>query len=682
MAPKPVDANRKPELPSSSPFVNSPWAPSRPSLLQRQQAPPSNQKPPRFSYSQPGASAPDTPTNPPKLGGRQQPPPNFRRQPLGSVAKTTTARSQPPPGFNRKPPVATPTVAPPTTGPSDAARAAAELAQQQRARTQFEALKAAASQLNPNLLKPSAPKPQPPPPSTTTQTPDPSSKPSVPKTTKPKVPVPPAPGPTEVPAPTSVPRPKPPPPKPISILKPSTDQTTIAATERPGATLATALGIAQSPATTTGTPSRIPITTSYLKRDPNKPPKKPLPGDSIPVAPTPSISFLEQPPVSFGGKQLPATARRPTQANPVLGPVSTAIQKPKPPSKPAARMSPQQGLELERLQPPLVPSSPTVTPIKSRKLPPSFQEWPDPPAMSTREELRKVAIGTKSALPLILKKLRDDGEDLAKKSRKFTLEDISRLDPNLCPRFPNKATIRVINSDTLDAAIEEITALSKEDNANHHAFPAVVNFANDARPGGGWLNGAMAQEEAICYRSSLHLSLKQKDYPISPNKYTTAAIYSPYVLIIRGTERTGHKLLPFSVIKSDPKVVSVLSVAAIHAPPLQTIKYDSHAPGEPDQLVVFRKDSDRDLTKQKMRLVLRTAAAYRHRRIILGAFGCGVFKNPPEDVAHCWLEVLREKEFGGAGNWWKAVTFAVYEPKPQFEGNLDIFTRVLNGQQV
>ncbi|KAK4172142.1 hypothetical protein QBC36DRAFT_338586 [Triangularia setosa] len=302
--------------------------------------------------------------------------------------------------------------------------------------------------------------------------------------------------------------------------------------------------------------------------------------------------------------------------------------------------------------------------------------------MSSRAQLRTVAAETQKALPPILNGLKPERFKLAHQGRKFTLEELPRLDPNLCPHFPKRATIRVINSDTLDAAISEIAALSNEDNSNEHPFPAVVSFANDTRPGGGWLNGAMAQEEAICYRSSLSLSLQEKHYPISPNHYTAAALYSPYVLIVRETEQAGHKLLPFKVIQADPKVVSVLSVAAIYSPEVSTIRYDAHKPGEPDKLVVFTKDHDRDMTKKKMRVVLRTAAAYRHRRIVLGALGCGVFKNPPEDVAHCWLEVLREKEFGGAGNWWRAVTFAVYEPKPQYEGNLDIFYRVLDGQQV
>ncbi|KAK0663410.1 hypothetical protein QBC41DRAFT_284617 [Cercophora samala] len=438
-----------------------------------------------------------------------------------------------------------------------------------------------------------------------------------------------------------------------------------------------------SPSTpgTPGTPGRVPVATSYLKRDPKKPSRKPVPGHLIPFLTT--AGLLRRPPISHKGKQLPTliAAGKPTKINPVLGPTSRPVSKPNvPPRTPTGKLP----LEVERLLPPTIPASPTShTPIKSRRVPPSFRKWPEP-VMSSRDELRKVARETELVLPKYLGGLKNDGSFLtqAQQCRKYTLETFPRLDPNLCPNFTQRAKIRVINSDTLDAAIAEMTALSTDNNFGQSTIPAVVNFANDTRPGGGWLNGAMAQEESIFFRSSLSLSLDKQHYPISPNSYTAAALYSPYVLIVREAQKDGHRLIKFADVAADPKVVSVFSVAAIHTPAVTECKYDRRNPGDPETFAYFSKDHERDMTKKKMRLVLRLAAAYRHRRIILGALGCGVFKNPPEDVAHCWLEVLREKEFGGAGNWWRGVTFAVYEPKPVYEGNLDIFFRVLDGQEV
>ena len=84
------------------------------------------------------------------------------------------------------------------------------------------------------------------------------------------------------------------------------------------------------------------------------------------------------------------------------------------------------------------------------------------------------------------------------------------------------------------------------------------------------------------------------------------------------------------------------------------------------------------MTKEKMRLCLRMAASRGHGLLVLGALGCGAFGNPPEEVAACWLEVLRDDEFGGG--WWREIWFAVFDGRN--EGNFEVFERVLGGQEV
>ncbi|KAK0710394.1 hypothetical protein B0T21DRAFT_352602 [Apiosordaria backusii] len=636
----------KPEFASSSPFIE------RPSLLEQQQAPPSSQRPPRFSHSQQGGatnlrrpfpSADDTPTSAVASKPRPKPPPGITAysgtslpRPAAHIIKPQTG-TRPVPQSQRviaavpQSQTATPAVSQPQTATPAVVQPANTVSQTPAASVDKPRQK---PPLKPILKNPLA------------------------KTTV---------GPrTEPVSATS------------SLIKQPADR-------RPGKNLARLLGITQSPSQST--PSQAIVTTSgsYLKRDPKKPTRKPLettssvqqstPAQAVAATPTETTSLLKQPPVSRSGLPLPVSGRRPS----VLAPQSTAIQKPKPPTSVTATRKPTPKA-LDRLQLPPIPPSPASTPIKSRKLPPSFITMPTP-IVTSRADLRKIAVETEKALKPILDGL--NTFERAKKARKFTLDNLTRLDPNLCPKFPQKAKIQVINSDTLDAALSQIAAIANDDLYGHHSYPAVVNFANDTTPGGGWLNGARAQEEAICYRSSLSLSLdKEKHYPISPDDKTAAALYSPYVLIIRETEQAGHKLVPFADIAQDPKVVSVLTVPAVFSPRTKEFKLEDHRPGDPDKRVVFARDSERDLTKQKMRLVLRLAAAYRHRRIVLGALGCGVFRNPPEDVAHCWLEVLREQEFGGTGSWWREVTFAVWEPKPKYEGNLDIFFRVLDGEEV
>lgn len=81
----------------------------------------------------------------------------------------------------------------------------------------------------------------------------------------------------------------------------------------------------------------------------------------------------------------------------------------------------------------------------------------------------------------------------------------------------------------------------------------------------------------------------------------------------------------------------------------------------PDTISVFQRDDARNLTKDKMRLILRVAAAERHRHLVINALGANETDHPVEDIANCWLEVFRETEF--QGNWWRSVTFEIYEPR-------------------
>ena len=312
-------------------------------------------------------------------------------------------------------------------------------------------------------------------------------------------------------------------------------------------------------------------------------------------------------------------------------------------------------------------------------------------APHSRDELKATAVETLERLAVVLDKLKTGAD--AHSSRKYSSRTLLHLDPNDCPAHAKPATIKVLNEDTLNAAIQLIGT-----KGNAISRPAVVNFANHRRPGGGWRNGAVAQEEAICYRSSLALSLSPKHYPLAMDE----ALYSPYVLVVRGDMASGHRLLD-SAFEALP-VVSVLTVAAIHQPPVRTfvlkkkekgekkkkktrnenaigvdvMDVDEEEEEEEEYVHVFERDRDRDVTKFKMRLALRMAATHGNDLLVLGALGCGVFANPPEAVAHCWLEVLTEPEF--SGNWWRQVWFAVYDPKE--EGNYEIFDRVLSGKRV
>jgi len=53
-----------------------------------------------------------------------------------------------------------------------------------------------------------------------------------------------------------------------------------------------------------------------------------------------------------------------------------------------------------------------------------------------------------------------------------------------------------------------------------------------------------------------------------------------------------------------------------------------------------------------------------YRRLVLGAWGCGVFRNDPEVVAAAFLEHLREGAWSGR---FERVVFSVYDSSPSSE---------------
>jgi uncharacterized protein (TIGR02452 family) len=182
--------------------------------------------------------------------------------------------------------------------------------------------------------------------------------------------------------------------------------------------------------------------------------------------------------------------------------------------------------------------------------------------------------------------------------------------------------------------------------------PCVLNMASRQNPGGGVLNGAGAQEENVFRRSNLFVSLYQfasfagqygikkheKSYPLNQN---TGGIYSPGITVFRSSENNGYSLL------HKPFQVSFVSVPAINRPELEKIN---------GQYFIIK--SLVEPTKEKIRTILRIAGSHEHDSLVLSAFGCGAFNNPPNHMALLFREVFAEAEFAGR---FKFIMFAIID---------------------
>ncbi|MEV0637351.1 TIGR02452 family protein [Streptomyces sp. NPDC050619] len=152
----------------------------------------------------------------------------------------------------------------------------------------------------------------------------------------------------------------------------------------------------------------------------------------------------------------------------------------------------------------------------------------------------------------------------------------------------------------------------------------VLNFSSARNPGGGYLNGAQAQEEALCRASALYTCLigvrEFYDHHRAHRDpfYTDRVIHSPAVPVFR--DDRGRLL-------DEPYTVGFLTAAAPNAGVVMRA-----APARASEL-------PRALAIRAER-VLETAAAHGYRRLVLGAWGCGVFQNDPTQVADAFRALL------------------------------------------
>lgn len=278
---------------------------------------------------------------------------------------------------------------------------------------------------------------------------------------------------------------------------------------------------------------------------------------------------------------------------------------------------------------------------------------PQPRADPARTPLEEVAKEMRKILPGILL-TRPDAQP---RSKLYIRGVAPKLHISNCPKV-SRTSISVVNADTIDAALKLRANSSSPKNV------CILNMANPQSAGGGWMHGALAQEEALCYRTSLSATLKYNYYPLPEE----GGIYSSRVLVLRESMKDGHALMDLREPKYLP-VVSVISVAAICNPSTVTGTYGSPR---------YARGNDIKLMEEKMRVILRIAADNGHRQIVLGAFGCGAFGNPKEEVASLWKAVLSESEF--AGGWWQDVVFAVLDTDGR--GNFQTFYQRLHGYTV
>lgn len=175
---------------------------------------------------------------------------------------------------------------------------------------------------------------------------------------------------------------------------------------------------------------------------------------------------------------------------------------------------------------------------------------------------------------------------------------------------------------------------------------AVLDFASFVNPGGGYIRGGLAQEEALCTESYLYNVLnEQRDwYGENRRRNINCELYRERALVVPAVRFERGKMHAYA------------DVVVAAAPNAKRARTDYHV-GE-ETLAVSMRD--------RVRFVLAIIDALGREKAVLGAYGCGVFGWDAEQVAEMFREELASGSHGV-----KQVIFAI--PRTRYDENLAKF---------
>ena len=210
-------------------------------------------------------------------------------------------------------------------------------------------------------------------------------------------------------------------------------------------------------------------------------------------------------------------------------------------------------------------------------------------------------------------------------TRFFAPEELARLrDTVLSSPSPGHGTLIEVWNETTLVGINRVLAAGQ-------GPVAALNFASAKNPGGGFLNGSEAQEESLARSSALYASLLRarefyERHRAAPSLlYSDAMILSPDCPIFRDDD---------GALLDHPHSAAFITSAAPNA--------GAAADTRPEELPLIP-----EVFRRRSECVLALAAAHGYRQLVLGAWGCGVFRNDPAIVAASFAAHLRTGTWAG-----------------------------------
>lgn len=250
--------------------------------------------------------------------------------------------------------------------------------------------------------------------------------------------------------------------------------------------------------------------------------------------------------------------------------------------------------------------------------------------------------------------------EISRKNQKLILE----RDPLELPekkRFAAPADLIVSKKRTLEAAA-----------AYKGMKTAVHNFASASNPGGGVERGANAQEECICRCSGLYFCLNTPELRegfYKPHRRAKDPIHNDDIILTPNvTVFKTDTAEPELMAESEWYDVDVITCAA---PNLRERPSNGFNEGDGHHAAKISAKDLAEVHEKRLKRILDTALLAEDEVVILGAFGCGAFRNDPSIVAAAARKVIQEYL-----HTFRIIEFAVYCP-PRDNSNYRIFQQTI-----
>ena len=180
----------------------------------------------------------------------------------------------------------------------------------------------------------------------------------------------------------------------------------------------------------------------------------------------------------------------------------------------------------------------------------------------------------------------------------------------------------------------------------------LLNFASARNPGGGFLNGAKAQEEDLCRCSALYPTLLEHTEYYDANRAQASMLYTDYMIFSPN--------VPFFKIRGTGELLKKPFLASIITAPAPNSRPYLNRNGDPASLS--------ECFLRRWKNVLVVAKDQKIATVLLGAWGCGAFGGDPKLASDTARQAIRE-----TGSGLEKIVFAIPNRGKQGRANFEAF---------